>query len=530
MIAQTLLEIIPLHGNKIRNLLICSCIVIFLLLAHVRLSCYAEDDAYIHFRIAQNFIEQGVPFYNLNDQIHASSSVTWLILVSFMFRIFSPSPIIIAYLNVIITLLGAIVWKALLQKCTKEEKPEIVYWVFVILYLALVISTSISLMETSLFLLLFGVGLFLLLDNKPASFLFFGVMIFTRFESIVFLLVLLIYSSVRKLMVIRDMLLYLFLGLLPFSLFSIYYWGALIPHTLTAKQEVYTLSSLQTVFNVINSLFHNVGKIQIGIGFWIGYSLAFFLLLAYILISIELHKKQNDKDRMVAYILIFCGFAIIGAYIFKQILIFPWYVPIYSIPIMFGVYSTMIQSSKPYRWFLILLLLPWTLSVLTSFTQIIVSVSTNDPTTYPFIKQGARVRKYLEVGKILYRHYPQATLMTSEIGGLGFNFDGYIYDGAGLISPGALKYHPMPVPDERSSGVLGAIPVRFIDEIFPDIIVSYDIFCEAFLRSELIDQYIIIREPVFIDEDLTTIPSHEIWGSQNLYIFIKKEIFVDVYQ
>ena len=75
-------------------------------------------------------------------------------------------------------------------------------------------------------------------------------------------------------------------------------------------------------------------------------------------------------------------------------------------------------------------------------------------------------------------------MITSEIGGLGWGFcPNRVYDGAGLVSPSNLKYHPMQVPTERSSGGWGAIPVGAVIDARADYIVSMPIFSEAVARA-----------------------------------------------
>jgi hypothetical protein len=91
--------------------------------------------------------------------------------------------------------------------------------------------------------------------------------------------------------------------------------------------------------------------------------------------------------------------------------------------------------------------------------------------------------------------------MTSEIGALGHSFHGYVYDGLGLTNPDALKYHPMKVPQARHSGDVGAIPAGYVNEKHPDVIVSYDTFAEAVLRSSAMESYIDRAFPVFLPAD-----------------------------
>ncbi len=109
------------------------------------------------------------------------------------------------------------------------------------------------------------------------------------------------------------------------------------------------------------------------------------------------------------------------------------------------------------------------------------------------------------------------------MGGLGFGFKGKVLDGAGLLTESALKYHPMKVPQERPDGLTGAIPPGYVKESNPDIIVSYDCFCGAFMKSPESANYVNIKEPIFTSSDLAITNVRSLWGSDNINIFVKKE-------
>jgi len=121
--------------------------------------------------------------------------------------------------------------------------------------------------------------------------------------------------------------------------------------------------------------------------------------------------------------------------------------------------------------------------------------------------------------------------MTSEIGGLGYGFSGYVFDACGLASPDALEYHPMAIPKERSGGGICAIPPGFVAEQSPDIIVSYDLFIESFLQSDYITEYNLKTHELFLKDDrekaIVETPlgklERNLWGIRNLYIFIRKD-------
>ena len=117
--------------------------------------------------------------------------------------------------------------------------------------------------------------------------------------------------------------------------------------------------------------------------------------------------------------------------------------------------------------------------------------------------------------------------MTSEIGGLGYGFEGKILDGCGLISPEAIKYHPMKVPEQRTSGSTGAIPLKYVQEKMPELVVSLESFCEEFSRSNLAhEKYYKIQLPVFTARDLRLSPDSTIWGSNFLLVYVRKDVAI----
>jgi hypothetical protein len=134
------------------------------------------------------------------------------------------------------------------------------------------------------------------------------------------------------------------------------------------------------------------------------------------------------------------------------------------------------------------------------------------------------VKAYLNIGTILNDEYPNATLLTSEIGGLGYAFRGRILDAAGLASPGALDFHPMKVPEQRSSGNIGAIPPGYVKLNTPDLIVSYDYFAQALLKDEVIQQYNVILIPAFLPEDAKNFENKAILDNRYLRVYIRKDL------
>jgi len=125
---------------------------------------------------------------------------------------------------------------------------------------------------------------------------------------------------------------------------------------------------------------------------------------------------------------------------------------------------------------------------------------------------------------VLFSIYPDAKLLTSEIGGLGYSFKGEIIDGMGLITPRALDYHPMSVPQQRQSGALGAIPAQMVENENPELIVSYPGFVQEFDSSVYREEYFKIILPAFpkIWQEQTGIDN--IWGNYEIFVYIRDDL------
>jgi hypothetical protein len=142
----------------------------------------------------------------------------------------------------------------------------------------------------------------------------------------------------------------------------------------------------------------------------------------------------------------------------------------------------------------------------------------NAPGKTSDFEAAARVDEYRRIGSALYSVCPNGDLMTSEIGGLGWGFHGNILDGLGLASPEAIRYHPLRVPEDRSSGMWGEIPAGFIRDRHPDMIVSYDMFAESALPAALSLGYIEFSYPLFVREDRSS--ARSLWMARRMLVLV----------
>ena len=507
--------------HQILTLIIAS----FLVLVHVRLYQYAFDDAFIHFRVARNLFETGQPYFNPGNLLKVSTSSGWIVFLTVLFgmaNLFGTEnnfPLLVSIVNAFILLGGLIVYTNIVETLLKRGLPTFERILFQITFLAILLPSSIGLMETPLALLVAGLGIRMLLRSKPAGFALLGFSIYLRLELILLLALIGLFVLVQKQFRVGQIIAYSALGAFPLFFYDLYYFHTFVPHAIVAKSNVYSITTLDALIQLFNAL-----PITLDHNKPIYLVISSITLLSIVLLTSWVAFRER-KILKSFWPLLFCllGLAVIAGYIFGHALVFDWYAPLFMLPILLAccVCSFLIEPPRN-----IIVKLP--LFFLFCLSVLVIGgtfyASFYDPATFILFEGGSRVKRYLQVGRILNEEYPKASLLSSEIGALGYSFKGEILDAVGLASSGALDYHPMKVPDERTSGLLGAIPPAYVRSIMPDIIVSYDLFAQALLNDDIVDRYNAIVIPAYLPEDEIYSASKTIWGSRYIRVYIRKTL------
>jgi len=383
----------------------------------------------------------------------------------------------------------------------------------VALILPCVIGSSLILMETPLALFALLVGAYLVAIGHNEGLCFLTVASFTRPELGLFLCFYLIERILKRKFDFQS-LLWVLGPVFLFCAYNAYFFHAITLHTAQAKRLVYDISFRQAAWWVLNGFYAGAAGAV--------YSREVRLLLALGVVatlSVLLFKNfRNVGDIVYWWVLPSLGIGLFytGFRVFVQ----SWYVPLYAVPF---VISAIIVGLRTRSRLLIALLLAAGIPSVVGLGQTIYA-SMGHYEVYPGFAAGARVKQYLAVGKDLFEKYPSSRLLTSEIGGLGYSFQGKILDGVGLVSPDALSFHPMNIPGERSHGAVGAIPVGYVERARPELIVSLDLFVRKLLDSKVIGNYERIRYSIYTESDMARTKLKSLWGSDNLNVFIRKDV------
>lgn len=470
---------------------------------------YVDDDAYIHFRIAENLLTHGRPYFNPSEPIMASSSSGWTTTLFILFSIFGTGINVVSVFNAAVTALNVFVYARIAGGIVGRD--GVVGWLIsALVVVPVTLISSAGLMETPLALLVLGIGVLLYQRGDARAFLFFSAAVFFRLELVLFAAAFGAHSLARKSMHPAKALGYCVLGAAPFVIYNMAFFGTNIPHAVIAKRLVYSLEPSWVLRLALPALPPGgyPGKVAM-------------LVLVLWASALALFGAARDKAGRDGTFIPFLasGVAVLLSYFAGRAFVFQWYTPLFALPILLSITAYAVgRRSAALGVLAAMVFMPYAAEFGNN-----VHAAWSDPASSRYFESCARTRKYIEVGGRLRAKYPDCTLMSSEIGGLGYGFKGYVYDACGLASEGALKYHPMKVPQERHDGASGAIPPGYVREAGPDIIVSYDSFALALMKSDALDGYVAMREDVFTKPDMALSGGKGVWGNRNLNVFIRRD-------
>jgi hypothetical protein len=291
---------------------------VFFLVLHLRLSQFAFDDAYIHFRVARNLLDQGSLYFNAGEMVKVSTSSAWtvftagLLALSRLTGFESSFNILVSMVNVILTLAGMLFYTKVLDRVLDHQWGYPAKFFFQITYLALLAGASVGLMETPLALLLAAVGLYNILSSKLSGFFWMGLASCVRPELLILPAAVGAYLIYQNRSYLWKILVYGALGVVPFLVYDLYFFHTVIPHSIVAKSVVYSITSLATFTRGRLLAF----PIPVSENQWL-YFIAAFALLAGIIFSITatlLLSRQSDARNWVLLCSIW-AFAVFISYI-----------------------------------------------------------------------------------------------------------------------------------------------------------------------------------------------------------------------
>jgi hypothetical protein len=440
----------------------------------------------------------------------STSAPLWnLVLATFMvfFPAFSIVPFVSAFAIAAASICGSIFVLRVAEVRGHTRFRTVASCTIVVIAVVLtLLPTAVDQMETPFGIALALVGL-VFLEGAPAYGLtFLALSGFVRYEMFGYLVLAIAYLAISRKLRIQVLLAPLCVMAIGFG----WLWEsfhAIVPNTIKAKRIGYSVPR-KPLAHAILSPNHDLGICA--------------LFLAAIVIGIVVYKLRAGgqefwKKNAIGILLLTYALAAWCVYLAGDTLMFSWYRPVVVLPLALGAILCLIVdgslfSAIPAGTLALLLCVP-------AFRYVSAAVL-EKPDSIPDYAAAARVHTYLRVGDALWKACPSGTLMTSELGGLGESFHGYIYDGFGLTNPDALKYQPLKVPEERSSATIGGIPWRYVMDKKPDLIVSYDVYAEGLLRSPAMAHYKDEAFPTFAPPDNSPALAAR-FGDRKLHVMVR---------
>jgi hypothetical protein len=465
------------------------------------------DDAYIHLRIANHLVNYGLPYFNLDSHVNASSSPVWTFFLSFL-EVFPFNDVLkLSFLNALVLTLVSFLVFQLINSAVKGTL--LLKCVLLIVSLAPFYACSFQQMEGNLACLFLFYGIKLDLEKKQGLLFYSILAALTRLEFFCAWPIFVCWKIYEKKGIKKELIISLFPLLIAAS-YEYVFFKSFVPHSIIAKSKVYSADTL-AFFNELSQGISLDSYFKIS-----NFALAALLLAVIYSFRYTFKGMNNNKLFSVALISV----VIFIAYFMKKVLIFPWYLPLLFCPAFLGVSLISIHKKS----YVVAVLLIFSSIPFIKGAALNIYAAFQGPQFYSDYFRSARTRQYLTVSSVIEKYCPNCSVLAPEVGGLGYGFKNNIQDAVGLASPLALDYHPLPYPEKRFSGSVGAIPADFVKSVNPDLVLSLEIFLKDFRTSDVCNNYEFISISPFIANDYEILKERPLWGSKSLYLFFNKSL------
>lgn len=497
-------------------------------LLHWRLRALMFDDAFIHLRIVRNYALTGHAFFNEGERVMATSSPLWTIVLTAL-GIWRHVAILSVLESLLLLTCGLLAYSISTEISSATRRAQgryevgvqsigsFAFHIFVGACTMLVLlPSSIGQMESPLAMAFLLGAMRSALGKRIWALPLLACATSTRLELVPLFAVVFVFALSARWSRYSIALAAAIAGSVGLWVHS--QFGIFLPNSMHAKSIGYAFSRLE----ITQQLF----AIPV-----LERPLAITLLVFFVCIVVQfLQARPSREQRYVTWLPILSGalgLMVMCEYVTRKVPIFEWYVPLFWVPILLSLllYSrqkssntwmiSILESSRIVSMGLLLLVPLWKgcMLVRAGWQLSPLAIAQEDR------QDSARVHEYLTVGSILANSCPSGTLMTSEIGALGWSFQGHIHDAFGIASPRAIAFQPL-----TSGASVAGIPAAYALETQPDVIVSYSALDAEVQNSHDLkaDYKLIALRPTLPSE---AIPSMSLgWHkSTHLDIFLRED-------
>jgi hypothetical protein len=483
------------------------------------------DDAYITYRYVENVFSGSGLVYNSGERVFGVSTplyVIWLIALKTLIPL--AIPVLSVRFNGFFHIFTALFVFIILQRLGLKRLPSAIITTGLLMHREM-LDISLGGMESFMFTALITAALVALMHQKillGAALLGTGAV--CRPEGILLVLLFLIgcvlssfFSKSRIRVLSRRLFLFLTASLAPFfswCIFSFYYFGQCLPHSILAKSRpVYPLSP-GSAWHYMLSMIHDWTFNPVHAPVFRPFPVVAIILTIAGSLGLLLSFRRCRLGLSVV-----AGFwVLVGLYWAGNPLLMPWYFPplfilwllnlTTGVPLLIQWCASLIMSEKSFVSFVglatsIMVAGLFAMSVYRSYLKSPVGFFPS----YTENSERLRTKGYLAAGKWLNRQGDSSSVASPEIGALGYCFKGKIFDACGLVTPEALPFLPVPA-SQRLAPELGSISMEFVQAVCPDFIITLECFASRSLLSSTefhnhyrLSHHILLPKPVWRGSD-----------------------------
>ena len=518
--------------------------------SHLNCRILPEDDAFITYRYAENICRGYGPVYNPGSRVFGSTTPLYMVWLSCL-KCFLPSiaaPTLAVRLNFIHFILAGYLLFAVVLNLTRSRIAGTAAAMFFLVHPEM-LKISIGGMESFMFLWIVLAGFWKALEGKPVrACALAGISALVRPEGVVCFAALLPLVFQRNLKQLGLSVLAFAASPLAWAIPALLYFGSPVPHSIIAKSApLYPLPPGHAFTAILGEMelwltrgrlaaFHTretapyAGLVVLVLSFHAA-------ILGLLFSGIEQTGWWNSLENRKRSLCVFLFFvSVTGFYAVTNPLYCSWYSPLIFTPWIILLttgargYSLLRQSPSRQK-----ILHPQ--SVIASGAPLLlgiwmlwnIAVSWSD--TYyksrgSFASLGRRydnatlrIKAYRRAAEWLNRNAePDSTVLSAEVGSLGFYYRGPVIDACGLVSPESVNYLPVP-PAQRVAPEASAVNAELVRNLKPDYVVSMWAFsANSIDRSEWFSKnyYAARRFPLEIHP-----PETRLWGSKEVTLYRK---------
>jgi len=470
-------------------------IIIVAFMARVLPGARSIDDSFITFRYSRNIIEGNGFVYNLDSRVMGTTTPLYTLVMAGIGAVLNGRsfPEYAIAVSVIADSITACLLYLLARRMTGNRLAGVILgglWTIA----PQSVTFAIGGMETSVNVLWLTAAIYAFIEERPFLVgLFAGLGFLTRIDALLWVGPLLGWQFLLLLRESRRLPIKTWVGFaiiqIPWLIFAQFYFGTIIPRSVTAKTAVYIMPPGSALLRLIQNYGTPYSENDL-----IGGTLIAILVLTYLALFVigSIYAVRRDIRLLpwLVYPIIY-----ITAFSVANPLIFRWYLTPPLPPLMFAllvgfwaIFSAMPRSVRQnvQRIGLAALGLFWLAGTLNSWTLHPDHGNDRPAPKMAWIQQELNYRALADELVNKYGVTPASRVAAGDIGVVGYFTNATIIDTVGLVTPAMSKYYP----EDRTLIVEGqnyAIPPILIHDTNPE----YLIVMEAAVR------YGLERDPEF---------------------------------